>query len=294
MSSFEEIASQRPQSIDEVIPAMRKALDYFHQQDDYRAVFLRAYYIITINVHAAVHQLGDYKTQIFFDPEWTGVLAGRFASLYFQSLTTLERDPGSERAWKIAHRMAREKTSTVVQDLLLGLNAHINYDLAYGIFLNLKERGDHRDHLLLPRRKFDHDQINNILVRSTPQIAQTLTRDYGGGIMFLSQAMHRLDDVLAETGLRYYRERVWWNAISYLTTTDADEVELVRDKLNWESTRVARRINDQRLWTLPARLVGCVIRKKRFGAIDLETAPQAVPQDNSQAAHQGVAGPHEQ
>ena len=66
-----------------------------------------------------------------------------------------------------------------------GLNAHINYDLAYGSQLNLREHGDGQDHLLLPRRKFDHDQVNNILVRSTPQIAATLTRDCGGALAFL-------------------------------------------------------------------------------------------------------------
>jgi hypothetical protein len=64
-----------------------------------------------------------------------------------------------------------------VQDLLFGLNAHINYDLAYAVYLNMKEHGDDRDHLLLPRRKFDHDQVNNVLVRTLPQVAAAVTRD---------------------------------------------------------------------------------------------------------------------
>ncbi len=270
MSEFDDIAAQRPQDIDEAIPCMQRALEYFHANDDYRALFARAYYIITVNVHDAVHQLGDYTNPIFFDPHWIGSLAGKFSSLYFQSLTTFDREPGSERAWKLAHRMAEDKTSTPVQDVMLGLNAHINYDLAYGIFLNLKEHGDDANHLLLPRRKFDHDQVNNILVRSTPQVGEAITRDYGGGIAFIQAIMHRLDDLLSETGLKYYRERVWWSAISYLTATDAEEEGLVREKLNWESTKLANIIADRRIFSHPVRAVASALRKKHFGDVTLE------------------------
>jgi hypothetical protein len=273
MTSFQEIAAMRPRDIDEAIPMMQQALDWYHEHDDYRAVFLRAYYIITVNVHAAAYP-ADPGRQVFFDPAWIASLAGKFSTLYFQSLTAGERDPGAERAWKIAHRLAGERASTVGQDLLLGLNAHINYDLAYGIYLNFKEHGDDRNHLLLPRRKFDHDQVNDILMASIPQITETLARDYGGAIHFVDVALDRLDDLLAGTGLRYYRERVWWNAISYLTTLDEAETGLVTEKLNRESAAIANFIGDRSLWSLPFRLVGRAIRKRRFGPIDLERVPQ--------------------
>ncbi|MFD0206118.1 MULTISPECIES: DUF5995 family protein [Saccharothrix] len=270
MTDFDSIAAQRPATIEEAIPCMQLALRYFHERNDHRAVFLRAYYIITLNVHAAVHRRGDYENPIFFDRDWVRSQAGYFASLYFQSLTTFDRDPESERAWKIAHKMAEDKTTTVLQDLLLGLNAHINYDLAYGTFLNLRQHGDDAGHLLLPRRKFDHDQVNNILVRSIPQIAETLTRDYGGGITLLRKTLRGLDVVLSGTGLKYYRERVWWSAVSYLTTTDQEEVDLVHQKLNWESAQLAKLIADQSVWSLPVRTIGRAIRKDDFSRITLE------------------------
>ncbi|HEV2782786.1 MAG TPA: DUF5995 family protein [Actinophytocola sp.] len=271
MSEFDDIAAQRPANIDEAIPCMQNALRYFHERDDYRAIFLRAYYIITLNVHAAINQRGDYTNPIFFDAGWVSSQAGHFASLYFRSLTTFERDPDAERAWKVAHGMAQERSSTVLQDLLLGLNAHINYDLAYGTYLNLKQHGDEVQHLSLPRRKFDHDQVNNILIRSIPQIAETLTRDYGGGIQLLRKTMNGLDVVLSGTGLKYYRERVWWSAISYLATTDDEEVNLVHQRSNWESAQLAKRIADRSIWSLPVRTVGRAIRKEKFGDITLET-----------------------
>lgn len=271
MSEFDDIAAQRPKNIDEAILCMQNALQYFHENNDFRAIFLRTYYIITLNVHAAIYQRGDYKNPIFFDADWVATQAGFFASLYFKSLTTFDRDPNSERAWKLAHGMAQAKTSTVAQDLMLGLNAHINFDLAYGTYLNLKQHGDGVGHLSLPRRKFDHDQINNLLVRSMNQITGTLTRDYGGGISLLRRTLHGLDIIMTGTGLKYYRERVWWSAISFLTTTDEEEERLVHNKLDWESMQTAKLIADQSLWSLPVRKVGRAIRKERFGDIQLET-----------------------
>ena len=278
MTTFEEIAAMRPRDIDEAIPMMQQALDWYHERSDYRAIFLRSYYIITLNVRAAAYP-ADPRRRVFFDPAWIASLAGKFSSLYFQSLTTFQRDPAAERAWKMAHRMAESRESTVVQDLLLGLNAHINYDLAYGIYLNLKEHGDDQNHLLLPRRKFDHDQVNNILMASIPQITKTLARDYGGKIRFLDVALHQMDDFLAGTGLRYYRERVWWNAVSYLTTRDPEEIGLVHAKLNDESGALADKIADHSFWSLPMRVLGRATRKRKFGKIELEgvrTAPAVI------------------
>jgi hypothetical protein len=112
--------------------------------------------------------------------------------------------------------------------------------------------------------------VNNILVRSTPQVGEAITRDYGGGIAFIQTVLHRLDDQLAETGLKYYRERVWWSAISFLTATDAEEEGLVRQKLDWESAKLAKIIADPRIFSDPVRLVANALRKKHFGDIRLE------------------------
>jgi len=137
----------------------------------------------------------------------------------------------------------------------------------------MKEHGDDRNHLLLPRRKFDHDQVNDILMASIPQITETLARDYGGAIRFLDVALDRLDDMRAGTGLRYYRERVWWNAVSYLTADCEDEVALVHDKLNRESAGVAKLVAES-FWSQPFRLVGKALRRRRFGRIDLGRAAE--------------------
>lgn len=271
MSEWQDIVRQRPRDVDEAILCLRKTLDYFHARHDYRAIFLRSYYIVTLEIHAAVHQLGGYREPFFFDPAWVSRLAGRFSCLYFQSLAAAERGgPGAAKAWRLAYRMARERSSTVLLDLLLGLNAHVNHDLAYGIALNLKEHGDHAHHLLLPRRKFDHDQVHNLLVRCTPRIQEVLARDYGGGLLFLSRVFGRWDERLAWAGLRHCRERVWWVAISLLCAADEQEAGLVRKKLDRESFHLAKLLIRAGLWLRVVRFFARLLRKRRFGAIRLE------------------------
>lgn len=274
-----DIAAQRPRDIDEALHCMRAALDYFHGRNDNRAIFLRLYYVMTLEVHAAVNQLGDYKNQIFLDPPWIARLSGLFASLYFRSLNTFERDPNPdvERAWKIAHRAAGQGSPTVVQNALLGINAHINYDLPYAVAVNLKEHGDTGSHLTLHRRKFDHDQVNNLLVRSLGPIQDILDRDYGQGISLIDHALGGLDEKISEAGLAYYRERVWWDAMSFAAATDGQQEQIVREKLNWESYKVAQILTGrsllrrsvwlpERILALPGRLFG----GERFSEIVLE------------------------
>jgi hypothetical protein len=67
VTSLDQLAAQRPRDIDEALPCMQRLLEDYHEKNDYRAVFLRAYYVITVNLHAAVHQRGDYGSRIFFD-----------------------------------------------------------------------------------------------------------------------------------------------------------------------------------------------------------------------------------
>jgi hypothetical protein len=269
MATLDQIAAYRPTNIDQALDAMRSALDCFHRSNDRRAVFLRAYYLITIAVHEAVHQRGRHHGRVFLDPAWIERLAGKFASLYFYSLTTEER-PG-ERAWKQAHRLATSGRTSVLQDVLLGLNAHINYDLAYGIYLNMVEHDDGRDHLVLSRRKFDHDQVNEILVACIPQVKQSLTRDYGGEIRAVGDLAGRVGERAAGLGLAHYRERVWWSAISFLAAADEAERAMVHERLDEQSSAVAEAVAlEGTAVRRAARRLLALPRRRTFGMIELE------------------------
>lgn len=260
--TVDDLARLTAPTVHEALECMDMVLELFHNANDNRAIFLGCYRIITKNVRDAIEQQNDFDNPIFFDPHWVARLSGRFATLYFRSLREEDddrappEDGGRNRAWRIAHEEARKGRVSVTQHVLLGINAHINYDLPLALYQNLVTHGDHeQSYQHMYRRKFDHDQVNNILVRSIPQAQHVVSDAYGGLLGVVGSAFLSLDDLLATLGLRYYRERVWWDAVSFLATRDDDErmapslpgdeeFTLVQDKLDWESAKLAKSIRD--------------------------------------------------
>lgn len=47
MDTFEDIAHYKPETIEDALEVMKNGLRFYHGGNDFRAIFLRAYYIIT-------------------------------------------------------------------------------------------------------------------------------------------------------------------------------------------------------------------------------------------------------
>ena len=266
---FLAIAAQQPDNIDEALVCMQKGLEYFHETHDRRAIFLRLYYMMTLEVHAAINGCGDYENrQVFIDPAWVFRLSGKFSTLYFKSLMA----PEGDRAWRLAYEVAQRRGSSVVENALLGINAHINFDLPRAIAKNLEDE-DLSDFTTVQKRKFDHDQVNNLLVRTLNPVQRVLARDYEPGIAAADWLLGDLDERVSEEALRHYRERVWWDAIAYAAApTDKDRL-IVRNKLEWQSYRIAKRLSrSQWMWGTERALNYVVgpLRKNRWNAISIE------------------------
>lgn len=287
VSTLGDLARLTPANIDEALECMDAGLDRFHEANDNRAIFLGCYRVITQNVQDAIEQQRDFDNRIFFDPAWVARLSGRFATLYFRSLqqragdvdrtADASHDDGAgARAWRIAHGEARKGRLSVTQHVLLGINAHINYDLPLALYQNLVAHADQDEpYAQLYRRKFDHDQVNNILVRSIPEAQQVVGANYGGLLGCVSRGFFFLDDLLANLGLKHYRERVWWDAVSFLASRDDDgaacslpgseEFALVQNKLDWESGKLAESIRDS---LGPVGRVAALTRRAHFGPFE--------------------------
>lgn len=240
--TVEALSDFTPRNIEQALAAMQTALRFFHRRNDYRAVFLHMYYIITRNVRDEIKRPTDPDRPLFLDPGWMSRLAGKFATLYFRSLKTFQGAADQERAWKLAHGMALEKRSTVLQDMVLGITAHIKYDLAVAIAANIRSHGDERRPGSLFVRKRDHDSANTLLKRSIQEIKRSVPREYGGGDRGLPLAGLPFDELLAISIVRYHREKVWWDAMELLSCKDAAGVDQVMQRLNEESVRVAERL----------------------------------------------------
>jgi len=261
--NYKALAAQQPKDIDEALGYMRSTLHQFHAERDGRAFFLRVYFMMTQEVQSAINGTGAYRDRpVFMDPAWIQRLSGRFASLYFSSLTvTGDENAAGQRAWGAAHSAASNPRSTVLLNALLGIVAHIKKDLAQAIAENL-EQDDLDDTATMLRRRFDHDQVNNLLVRVMGPIQEKLADDYEPVLAVGDQVLGGLDERLSSVGLRHYREQVWGDALTYaamMRQSSKEHVELgtelVRAKLDWESYQLAKEVKSWKtMWYLERAL----------------------------------------
>jgi hypothetical protein len=225
---------------------------------------------MTLEVHAAINGCGDYEGRdVFMEPGWVRRLSGHFSTLYFKSL----KAPATERAWTLAYETAARPGSSVVENAMLGINAHINFDLPRAIAKNL-EGDDVGDFMTMQKRKFDHDQVNNLLVRTLNPVQEILAKDYEPGIAAADWLLGHLDERVSEAALRHYRERVWWDALAYASAPDEERKRIVYNKLEWQSHRLAERLSSTKWMWRTERALNAVIvpfrRKAKWAATPIE------------------------
>jgi hypothetical protein len=100
-----------------------------YEREDGRAAFLTVYARVTEAVEGGVAE------SRFADPDWVARYLVAFADHYRRAFEAFERgtlanvpDP-----WQVAFDRACSPETLVVQDVLLGVNAHVNYDLALAL-----------------------------------------------------------------------------------------------------------------------------------------------------------------
>lgn len=221
--------------IHELVQMMEEQLAAFDRHRDHRAAFLRVYTRMTRRVQERL--AGGF----FLDPAWMEQVALRFAHYYFAALEGFDRGGPCPPAWQVAFAAARSGHTSVLQDVLLGINAHINNDLPQTLADQLAGSDwPHLDRLL--RRRFDHDQINRILHELVPIVEDEVARHYGRLIRLLGWLLGDLDTLLATYGLKYYRDEVWHKAMALLAARPGAERERVRGWIEHDALSLARRI----------------------------------------------------
>ena len=172
------------------------------ERDDRRCVFLTVYTEMTARTRRAI----DAGT--FADPVWMRRYLVAFAEYYRRAFLAFERGNlvAVPAPWIVAFGAARRKETLVLQDALLGINAHIVYDLA----LTLADTG------LDPNRaaKYaDHRRVDGILARLVAVQRGLLAERYAPGLDRVGDALAGLDEVGSAAALRAARETAWRAAV---------------------------------------------------------------------------------
>lgn len=231
-----EMGGGRVESIDDLLAVMTTHLERFDAANDHRAAFLRVYRRMTATA-------GERLTAPFFlDPAWVERVAIRFAWYYFDALDRFERGDSPPPAWEHAFNVAVHKQGFLLQDILLGMNAHINNDLPLVAAEMLRAEQDEGSVFRTVRRRFDHDQINRVLHEVIPTVESEVARSYGRWILSLGRVMGTLDQTLATFELKTWRDNVWRNARFLLAAETEAEQAMVIHFIQQDALRTAQEI----------------------------------------------------
>lgn len=200
---------------------MQSLLAQWRSAQDPRATFLRCYHMMTTNVVAALEK------GRFYDPPWVAHLVHHFAIYYFSALDKYEQARTKTPAvWLHTFKRTSRPGQSSLQNLMLGVNAHINYDLVLALVDMLQPEWDSLSAEGRQHRYGDHCQINSIIGATIDGVQDQIIEPGSKRMAMADAALGPIDEWLTSRLITHWREEVWLNALHLLAESDRQE----RDK----------------------------------------------------------------
>jgi hypothetical protein len=192
---------------------------------DRRRVFLRCYRVMTGNMLDAIEE------GYFRDSKWINTLLHRFADYYFRALHCYDCGDPVTRVWKDAHQRTQGEDLHNLQRLLLGINAHINYDLVLTLRDMLHTEWDSLSTEQREARYLDHCLVNQVIGASIDQVQDEILEPGDPVLAIMDRLLGRVDEYLVSRLIRKWRQEVWEQAEHFLTCSGRADQERLRANL---------------------------------------------------------------
>ncbi len=187
-------------SIDTLVTRMQVALAPMEAAGDPRRFFLATYLRTTLAVRDELRAGG------FHDSDWVERWDVAFADLYLDALERAASDQPVPGPWAVAFRTPQLPP---LRHVLLGMNAHINYDLPQALLAVIPSE-DFDDPETIALRGADHRHLDATLASRVAAEDEQLARL--GGTTVLDRILQPLNRLGTKRFLRESRAKVWDNA----------------------------------------------------------------------------------
>jgi len=245
-------------SIRDVLDLMAANLAACEERGDHRAVFQRVYLLMTREMERRL--VGGF----FDDLVWMERVLVGFATYYFRAIDRFDRGGDSAPAWSLALEAAARRNALVLEDALLGINAHINNDLPFVLADVLMADQAWPDARLMLRRRRDHDRINQILLYLVDSVQDELVAHYARLLRPIDRWMGRGDESLSGFILAHCRTNVWHYTELLLDAPDQAERQKVAERIEQDAYQLGRRVRDTWLLRLARPLAPLGRRYRLF------------------------------
>ncbi|SHM32478.1 hypothetical protein SAMN04488057_10177 [Cyclobacterium lianum] len=211
------------QEVQSLLANMQSRAENWKNAGDQRHVFLGCYSMMSQNMYDAIGM------KQFVNAEWVSRLLLRFSEYYFDALAHYDKQPAIAPAvWRQVHDASLNPEISVTQNLLLGVNAHINYDLPLALYdclvktwrdLPEKERG------LL---KQDHEMVNQIIANTIDAVQDSIINPSSWSMAAIDELMGRVDEWLLSRLISSWRNEVWEVSLELLSSQAEEKRERIR------------------------------------------------------------------
>jgi hypothetical protein len=211
--------------IDVEVKRLRRAQKRFGC--DHRGVFATTYLELTRELRDTLRT----RPRFFQDVRYLYVEDALFANVYFNTVRDWNRGRTIPDAWRIAFEAARDADVNAAQDMLLGINAHVQNDMPF-VLAALGQRT--RDGT---SRKPDHDKMTEVLDSAYERVVRQVEDRFDPLMATTNASWTFADDVAGLEMVKEWREVVWRNAERLLAAKD-----------NAERARIADQIKQHAAW----------------------------------------------
>ncbi len=184
-----------PQTIDEVLHELDQIVATCRQESSRLGFFAALYRNVTVKVKEGI------AAGAFEDGPRMERLDVAFANRYLAALASCKQKQPLSKCWRMAFQTASNYWPLIIQHLLIGTNAHINFDL--GIAAAGVAPGPE-----LPTLREDFDRINSILGGMILKV-RTDVEELSPWIRFLDTLAPATEDRLINFSLDKARASAW-------------------------------------------------------------------------------------
>lgn len=207
-----------PATIDEVIFQLEQIISYCEINNSPAGYFAALYHKVTCRVKECITNK-DFEDGIRMEK-----LDVAFATRYLNAWYLWLDGKPTSMSWKIAFDSFADKSELVIQHLLLGMNAHINFDL--GLVTGLIMKGG-----VLEGIHNDFNTINSILASMIDSVEDCLTK-VNPLMKLLDLKIFKYDEMLVSFSIKTARDGAWSFAedLSNKEGTDYESCVSARDE----------------------------------------------------------------
>ena len=213
-----------PTTIDEVLAALDQIIEESISEDNYLGVFAYVYRRTTAEIKLEVEKPQDKS--LFEDNERMHDMDVRFANLYIRAYRDFKAGNDVAASWQVSFDAGSDRLA-LLQHLMLGMNAHINLDLANAASLSVAPEK-------IDTIKNDFMAVNEVLSRITNEMQERLGR-VSPLLFILDWIGQRSDEKLADFSIKVARGKSWTLALELASRTG----ERREERLNLADENVA-------------------------------------------------------